>query len=53
MRLAEWLAQMPEAAAKAGPGVGLETGMPGSRERPQRYADLIEQRRKQLDATLG
>jgi hypothetical protein len=53
MRLAEWLAGAPEAAAKAGPGKALVAGEPGSRDRPLRYADLLAQRRKQLDASLG
>ena len=53
MKLAEWLAGVPDGAAKAGPGKRLIEGEPGSRAQPLRYADLFAQRRKQLDVPLG
>jgi hypothetical protein len=53
MKLAEWLAGVPEGAAKAGPGRVLADGEPGSRAQPLRYTDLLDQRRQQLDPKLG
>jgi hypothetical protein len=34
MKLAEWLAEVPETSANAGPGKALSDNEPGSRARP-------------------